>query len=229
MSSAKPVCLVLGGGAGIGYSVARRWAKEGHQVVVTRRGEVSQDVMDKECHPGVVAIAADVTDQVRMEAVVKEVEARFGIIKTLIYNAGSGVFKKYDSLTVAELEKSFAINTSGLLIAAKLCAPRMIEAGGGVIGVTGATAALRGKPFTAGFAPAKAAQRMMAQSLARDLGPQGVHVFYTIIDGMVRAGAEVGGKHMDPEDIAETFWRTATQNKSAWSFEVDMRPFCENW
>lgn len=142
------------------------------EVVVTRRGEVSQDVMDKECHPGVVAIAADVTDQVRMEAVVKEVEARFGIIKTLIYNAGSGVFKKYDSLTVAELEKSFAINTSGLLIAAKLCAPRMIEAGGGVIGITGATAALRGKPFTAGFAPAKAAQRMMAQSLARDLGPQ---------------------------------------------------------
>lgn len=142
------------------------------EVVVTRRGEVSQDVMDKECHPGVVAIAADVTDQVRMEAVVKEVEAKFGIIKTLIYNAGSGVFKKYDSLTVAELEKSFAINTSGLLIAAKLCAPRMIEAGGGVIGITGATAALRGKPFTAGFAPAKAAQRMMAQSLARDLGPQ---------------------------------------------------------
>ena len=189
MSSAKPVCLVLGGGAGIGYSVARRWAKEGHQVnnvsiflflmvivmievVVTRRGEVSQDVMDKECHPGVVAIAADVTDQVRMEAVVKEVEARFGIIKTLIYNAGSGVFKKYDSLTVAELEKSFAINTSGLLIAAKLCAPKMIEAGGGVIGITGATASLRGKPFTAGFAPAKAAQRMLAQSLARDLGPQ---------------------------------------------------------
>ena len=58
---------------------------------------------------------------------------------------------------------------------------------------------------------------------------QGVHVFYTIIDGMVRAGAEEGGKHMDPEDIAETFWRTATQNKSAWTFEVDMRPFCENW
>ena len=142
------------------------------KVVVTRRGEVSQDVMDKECHPGVVAIAADVTDQVRMEAVVKEVESRFGIIKTLIYNAGSGVFKKYDSLTVAELEKSFAINTSGLLIAAKLCAPKMIEAGGGVIGITGATASLRGKPFTAGFAPAKAAQRMLAQSLARDLGPQ---------------------------------------------------------
>ena len=187
MSSAKPVCLVLGGGAGIGYSVARRWAKEGHQVnnvsmfswfivmievVVTRRGEVGQDVMDKECHPGVVAIASDVTDQVRMEAVVKEVEARFGTIKTLIYNAGLGVFKKYDSLTVAELEKSFAINTSGLLIAAKLCAPKMIEAGGGVIGITGATASLRGKPFTAGFAPAKAAQRMLAQSLARDLGPQ---------------------------------------------------------
>ena len=129
-------------------------------------------MMDKECHPGVVAIAADVTDEARMEAVVKEVEARFGVIRTLLYNAGSGVFKKYDALTVAELEKSFAINTSGLLIAAKLTAPKMVAAGGGVIGVTGATAALRGKPFTPGFAPAKAAQRMLAQSLARDLGPQ---------------------------------------------------------
>ena len=106
---------------------------------------------------------------------------------------------------------------------------RMVAAGGGVVGITGATASLRGKPMTIGFAPAKAAQRMMAQSLARELGPKNVHVFYSIIDGLVRSGAEDGGKYMDPEDIADNYWRVATQNRSAWTHEIDMRPFSENW
>ena len=199
------------------------------QVVITRRAAVAEDVLARDVCPGVVALQADVTNEERMKAVVEEIQTRFGRIEALVYNAGSGVFKKYEDLSVAELEKSFAINTSGLLIAAKLVCPSMVAAGGGVIAVTGATASLRGKPFTAGFAPAKAAQRMLAQSLARDLGPKNVHVFYNIIDGGVRAGAEEGGKHMDPEDIAETYWRVAQQKRSAWSFEVDMRPFCENW
>lgn len=229
MSSRPPVCLVVGGGPGIGYSVARRWSSSGHQVVITRRGAITQDQLDKDCCKGVVALQADVTDEKRMKAVVEEVEERFGPIKTLVYNAGSGVFKKYENLSVAELEKSFAINTSGLLIVAKLVCPKMVAGGGGVLAITGATASLRGKPFTAGFAPAKAAQRMLAQSLARDLGPQNLHVFYAIIDGGVRAGAEEGGKQMDPEDIAETYWRVAEQKRSAWTFEVDLRPFCENW
>ena len=198
-------------------------------MVITRRAAVTEDVLARDVCPGVVALQADVTNEERMKAVVEEIQTRFGRIEALVYNAGSGVFKKYEDLSVAELEKSFAINTSGLLIAAKLVCPSMVAAGGGVLAVTGATASLRGKPFTAGFAPAKAAQRMLAQSLARDLGPKNVHVFYNIIDGGVRAGAEEGGKHMDPEDIAETYWRVAQQKRSAWSFEVDMRPFCENW
>ena len=198
-------------------------------MVITRRAVVAEDVLARDVCPGVVALQADVTNEERMKAVVEEIQTRFGRIEALVYNAGSGVFKKYEDLSVAELEKSFAINTSGLLIAAKLVCPSMVAAGGGVLAVTGATASLRGKPFTAGFAPAKAAQRMLAQSLARDLGPKNVHVFYNIIDGGVRAGAEEGGKHMDPEDIAETYWRVAQQKRSAWSFEVDMRPFCENW
>ena len=227
--SSKPVCLVVGGGPGIGYSVARKWAANGYQVVLTKRGALNQQELERDCCKGVVALQADVTDEKRMKEVVEEVESKYGPIQTLVYNAGSGVFKKYDSLTVAELERSFAINTSGLLIAAKLICPKMVAAGGGVLAITGATASLRGKPFTPGFASAKAAQRMLAQSLARDLGPQNVHVFYNIIDGGVRAGAEEGGKHMDPEDIAETYWRIAQQKRSAWSFEVDLRPFCENW
>merc|ERR1711953_866492 len=171
----------------------------------------------------------DVSNKDEVVKMVDDVETKFGPVATMLYNAGNGVFKTYDNVTVEEFERCFKINTTGFLIASQIVCPRMVKRGGGVVGVTGATASLRGKPFTACFAPAKAAQRMLAQSLARDLGPKNVHVFYAIIDGGVRAGAEEGGKHMDPEDIAETYWRIAQQKRSAWSFEVDMRPFCETW
>jgi len=227
--SQKPVCLIIGAGPGIGYSVARKWSSNGHQVVVVRRSEIAQDVLDRDISPGVVAVQADVTDQDRMKVAVDEVEAKYGRIQTLIYNAGYGVWKNYETCTVEEFEKCYSINATGLLVAAKIICPRMVQAGSGVVGITGATAALRGKPMTIGFAAANSAKRMMAQSLARDLGPKNVHVFYTIIDGLVKAGAEEGGKHMDPEDIADTYWRVAQQKRSAWTHEVDMRPFCENW
>lgn len=227
--SAKPVCLVLGAGSGLGYSIARKWAKMGHQVVISRRSQVSQEDMEKEVGDGVVAMQCDVTNKDQMEKMVDEVESKFGPVGTLIYNAGNGVFKSYNNVTVAEFEKCLAINTTGLLIAAQIVCPRMVERGAGVVGVTGATASLRGKPMTSAFAPAKAAQRMLAQSLARDLGPKNVHVFYTIIDGLVRAGTEEKSKYMDPDHIAETYWDLANQKGSSWTFEVDMRPFCENW
>ena len=178
---------------------------------------------------GIVAIQADATDQDRMKVVVDEVESKYGPVQTMIYNAGSWILKNYQEVTIKELENQFSVAVTGLLIAAKIVCPRMVEAGGGVVGITGATASLRGKPKTIGFAPAKAAQRIMAQSLARDLGPQNVHVFYTIIDGLVKVGAEEGGQHMDPEDIADTYWKVAQQKRSAWTHEVDLRPFCENW
>ena len=122
--SKLPVCLVLGAGPGIGYSVARKWAANGYQVVVTRRGHLGKEELERDFGPGVVALQADVTDQERMKAVVEEVEETFGQIQTLVYNAGNGVWKKYDELSVAELEKCFAVNTTGLLIAAKLICPR---------------------------------------------------------------------------------------------------------
>ena len=190
---------------------------------------MSQEDVEKEVGTGVVAMQCDVSSKEQTEKMVDEVEKKFGPVATLIYNAGNGVFKTYDNLTVADFERCMAINTTGLLIAAQIVCPRMVKRGGGVVGVTGATASLRGKPYTAAFAAAKGAQRMLTQSLARDLGPKSVHVFYTIIDGSVRAGAEEKGKHMDPDHIAQTYWDMANQKSSSWTFEVDMRPFCENW
>ena len=105
--------------------------------------------------------------------------------------------------------------------------------GSGVIAVTGASASLRGKPFTAAFAPSKAAQRMLAQSLARDLGPKGVHVFYAVIDGLIgSAGGDTGevkGTKLDPDAIAEQYWNVARQPASCWTQELDLRPAVERW
>jgi len=227
--STKPVCLILGAGPGLGYSLARKWNSMGHKVVIARRSPMDADKVDKEVAAGVVAVACDVANKEALTKVVDEVENKFGPINTLLYNAGNAVIKTYENLTVEEFEKCLSVNTTGLLVAAQIICPRMVKRGAGVVGVTGATASLRGKPMTAAFAPAKAAQRMLTQSLARELSPKGVHVFYTIVDGLIKAGSEEGSKYMDPEHIAQTYWDVANQQKSCWSFEVDMRPFCESW
>ena len=124
MSSKKPVCLIIGAGPGIGYSVARKWTQGGYQVVMVRRSEVSQDVLDKECCPGVIAMTGDVTDQKRMEEIVNEIDANHGSIQTLIYNAGSWIMKNYENLSVEELEHQMKISCSGLLVAAQTVCPR---------------------------------------------------------------------------------------------------------
>ena len=98
--ASKPVCLVLGAGRGIGYSVARKWVKMGHQVVVARRSQLSKEEVEKEVGVGVVAVACDVTNKEQMENVINDVEKQFGPVATLIYNAGSGVFKTYNNLRV---------------------------------------------------------------------------------------------------------------------------------
>jgi len=128
---------------------------------------------------------------------------------------------------MADMDQGYATNTKGLLLLAQLVAPGMVERGEGVIGVTGATASLRGKPFTAGFAPAKASQRMVAQALARDLGPKGVHVFYVIIDGQINGTTDP--KFMQADEIADVYWNIASQPRSVWTHEMDLRPFGENW
>jgi len=126
-------------------------------------------------------------------------------------------------------------NVYGLLRATQRVGPGMIERAKtpsssiSAILVTGATASLRGKPFTVGFAPPKGAQRLMAQSLARDLGPKGVHVGLFIIDGQIGDAGGDDPTKLDPNAIAETYWSVANQSKTCWSFETEVRPAVENW
>ena len=152
--------------------------------------------------------------------------AGLGFFRKYGVETGSGIFQKYDDVSVVDFERCMATNTTGLLIEAQAVCPRMIARGLGVIGISGATASIRGKPVLSAFAPAKATQKMLAETLARDLGPQNIHVFYAVVDGVIKADTK-NNRFMDPEDIADTYWGLANQKKSAWTFELDLRSFSE--
>lgn len=225
--SASKVCAVFGYGPQLGAAAARKWSKEGYKVALMSRKleklrEAEQNI------PNSKGYACDVTDPTSIETAISSIEKDLGPIDTVIYNAGNGVWKTWDQIDLNSFEMAFKTNVHGLLKATQLIAPGMIERKSGSILITGATASLRGKPFTAGFAPPKGAQRLLAQSLARDLGPKGVHVGYFIIDGGIGTDDSNPAK-LDPNAIAETYWHVANQPVSCWSFETEVRPAVETW
>jgi NAD(P)-dependent dehydrogenase (short-subunit alcohol dehydrogenase family) len=225
----KPVCVVIGIGPKNGRAFASRFAKEGYAVALLSRSTDYSSGLAEEL--GGKAYACDVTDPAAIKRAFAQVRDDLGDVDVLLYNAGSGQFGMFDDVADEEFEKGWQINVRGLLQSTREVVGPMRERGSGAIIVTGATASLRGKPFTAAFASAKAAQRSLAQSFARQLGPEGIHVALVIIDGGIGADEQTGdeGTHLRPSDIAETVYHLATQPKSAWSFEVDVRPFKENW
>ena len=159
-----------------------------------------------------------------------------GPVDTLVYNAGTGTWATVEDVVPAALESAFRVNTLGLLLASQQVIPQMKTRGGGNIVVIGATASRRGVARTAGFAPAKAAQRSLAESMARHLWPQKIHVSLIIVDGVVDlpgSRARMKDKPDDffisPDAVAATAFHLATQHPSAWSFEVEARPFKETW
>ncbi|KAJ8600928.1 hypothetical protein CTAYLR_005049 [Chrysophaeum taylorii] len=222
--AAKKVAVVIGYGPGIGASAARKFVTEGFSVAIMSRNLAKLKKGETDI-PGCRGFEADVTDAAALTNALSHVESTLGPIDALVYNAGAGVWKTYDNLTTAELDLSMKTNVHGLLTAAQYACPKMQARGAGCVIITGATASLRGKPFTSAFAAAKAAQRSLAQSLARQLGPKYVHVCLAIIDGAVGKGEG----RIDPDSIANTYWNLYSQDKSCWTFELDVRPSVENW
>ena len=225
----RPLCVVVGVGPKNGQAFARRFAQEGYAVALLSRTTTYAESLAKEL--GGRAYACDVTDGVAIANAFDKVREDFGEVDVLLYNAGSGQFGTFDEVPDEEFERGWQINVRGLLQSTREVVGSMRERGTGTIVVTGATASLRGTPFTAAFASAKAAQRSLAQSLARQLGPDGIHVALLIIDGAIGSDdrSTDDGTRLKPSDIAETVYQIATQPRSAWSFEVDVRPFKESW
>ena len=224
----QPVCVVIGIGPKNGRAFATRFANEGYAVaLLSRSTDYSSGLADE---LGGKAYACDVTDPEAIERAFAEVRAELGEVDVLLYNAGSGQFGTFDEVPDEAFETGWQINVRGLLQSTRQVVGPMREKGEGAIIVTGATASLRGKPFTAAFAQAKAAQRSLAQSFARQLGPEGIHVALVIVDGGIGTNEQSRDEGMlRPDDIAETVYHLAKQPKSAWSFEVDVRPFKESW
>ncbi len=225
---AKPVCAVIGIGPKNGASFARRFAREGYAIALLSRSTGLSQTIAEELGDA-KAYACDVSDPAAVKAAFAAVRKDLGEVEVLVYNAGSGSWGNIEDLSVEDFEKSWRINAMGAFVAAKQVVPHMKAQGRGNIIFVGATASLRGKPFTTAFAPAKAAQRSLAQAMARHLSPSGVHVSLLIIDGGVGKPSADDIKTLDPDHIAETAVFLSKQDPSAWSFEVDLRPMKEAW
>ena len=233
--SKSPVCLVTGVGAGTGAAVCRRFAREGYRVAMLARSPERLAELEQEI-PGAVAFPTDVTDEHALRATLHRVREQLGPVEVLVHNAGNASFGDLLNVSVEKFEQAWQINALALFVCGQEVAPDMIAAGGGTIIVTGATASLRGGAAFAAFAPAKAAQRSLAQSMARLLGPKGVHVAYVVIDGVIdmpttRAFMANAPKEsfLSPDAIADSYWSLSRQDRSAWTFELDLRPFAEKW
>lgn len=241
MANEGPVCMIAGTGPGTGRECARRFAAGGYRVAMLARDEKRLAAYEEEIE-GARGFVCDVADLDGLTATAAAVAERMGPPRVLIHNAVSGVLEGGGAATFLEseptrLERNFRVNATSLLYLARAVAPAMIEAGDGAIVVTGNTSALRGRPRFAYFAPTKAAQRILAESMARDLGPKGVHVAYIVVDAAIdtpRTRPLVAAGKPDeffckPSAIAEEAFHVAHQDRSAWSFNVELRPDTENW
>jgi NAD(P)-dependent dehydrogenase (short-subunit alcohol dehydrogenase family) len=182
------------------------------------------------------AYSCDVSDDASVKAAFARIRSDFGVVEVVAYNAGSGTWGTIDDLTPEAFEASWRVNALGLFLVAQEVIPAMKAKGSGSIVVIGATASRRGMPRTTAFAPAKAAQKSLAEAMARHLWPLGIHVSLVILDGVVdleRTRKAMPDKPDDffisPDGVAGTAWWLTQQPRSAWSFEVEARPFGEKW
>ena len=230
-----PVCAVVGVGPGNGEAFARRFAADGYAVaLIARRLDLSER-LGKEL-PRARAYACDVADAGSIEAAFGKITADLGDVDVLVFNAGSGVWGTIEDVSPDDFERSWRVNTLGLFLAARQAIPAMRRRGQGAIIVVGATASRRGVAGTAAFAPAKMAQKALAESMARHLWPTGIHVALIIVDGQVRSPAAQARSPGRPEDtfiapsgVADIAANLVRQDRSAWSFEVEARPYVEKW
>ncbi|HPU15083.1 MAG TPA: SDR family NAD(P)-dependent oxidoreductase [Polymorphobacter sp.] len=231
----KPLAIVTGVGPGTGSSLVRRFVAGGYQVAMIARDVARLDALAAEL-PDAFSVPCDVTDTAALHAALEAVGQRAGAPEVVVHNAVGGAFADFMEVAPKTLQLNFDVNVMALLHLARWAAPLMVERGKGAIIVTGNTSAQRGRAKFAGFAPTKAAQRILAESIARDLGPKGVHVAYLIIDAVIDvpwARALYTTAEDDffikPSAIADEVYHLAHQDRSAWSFLAEVRPYRETW
>jgi NAD(P)-dependent dehydrogenase (short-subunit alcohol dehydrogenase family) len=231
----KPVCVVVGVGPGNGAALARRFHAEGYAVALLARSTELSAGLATELG-GSRAYACDVGDEAAVTRTFTAIAAEMGPVEVLLYNAGSGVWGNIEDVSAKDFEQSWRVNTLGAFLTSKQVVGAMKQAGRGSIVFIGATASRRGNVKTVAFAPAKAAQRSLAESMARYLWPAGIHVAVVILDGVVdlaRTRKMMPDKpdsfFVKPDELAESVFQLTAQKRSVWSFELEARPFGETW
>lgn len=243
MTTLQRTAIVVGVGSeqGLGAALARRFAAEGHRVIVSGRTEakvakVARAIVDR--GGKAEAFTADATIESDVVALFDFAQASSHAVDLVVYNAGNNVRHDFRTMPADLLEQTWRVATFGGFLVGREAARRLAPAGKGSIIFTGATASLRGKPPFTAFASAKAALRSLAQSMAREFGPLGIHVAHVVIDGGIdgeklnsavpqlkeQRGAD-GLLNIDA--IADAYWHLHTQHPSAWTHELDLRPFKE--
>jgi NAD(P)-dependent dehydrogenase (short-subunit alcohol dehydrogenase family) len=243
------VAVVVGVGPGLGAALVRRFARDGHTaagraiggypVAMIARSREFMDGLAAEVEAAggrTLAVTADVGDAEQVGRAFDAVRSKLGTPEILLYNAGSGKWGTIAEITPQEYEQSWRVNAYGAFLCAKQAAPDMLANKRGVMLFTGATAGIKAGPKSVAFGPAKFAVRGLAQSLARDLGPRGIHVAYINIDGGIdiphirtQMPSLKDEDLLKPAAIAETYWHLANQDPSAWTHELDVRPFKEKF
>ena len=235
---ARPVCLVTGVGprTGTGGEIAARFASGGYQVAMLARDANNLAALEQQIE-GATAFPCDVGDLDALTETIINVRDRLGEPEIIIHNALRSVRGGILELDPEDLERNFRVNTTALLYLARATIPAMLENGKGTILITGNTSATRGKTNWGFFSSTKAAQRILAESIAREFGPKGIHTAYIMIDASidtprtrpVLAPDKPDNFFAKPKAIADEMFHITHQDKSAWSFLVELRPFGEVW
>ena len=224
--------LIVGTGPGLSASLARLFARNGIAVTVAAR---RIDKLDRLCaETGAVAHACDAADPAAVAAMFEAVDASQGAPDVVVYNASGRVRGAVVDLDPEAVRKGLEVTAFGAFLVSQQAARRMLPAKQGAILLSGATAGVKGFANSSSFAMGKFALRGLAQSMAREMSPQGVHVAHFVIDGGIRSDArpvpnEAPDSLLDPDAIAETYWHVMHQHRSAWSWEVEVRPWVERF
>ena len=235
MENEKPVAVVAGAGPGNGAALARRFAEAGYATAILSRHRSTLKPIEGEL-PDTRGFECDVGNPMSVESTFERIRSELGEVNVLLYNAGSGIFGDVETITPDQFEQAWRVNAYGSLLCARQVIPGMKARGAGAIIFIGATASRRGGIQTAAFAPAKAAQRSLAELMARKLWPEGVHVALIVIDGIVDLPGtrammpdKPDDAFIDPNGVAEIALQLCRQQRRAWSFEVEARPYTEKW
>src|SRR5712692_4832857 len=224
--------LIVGAGSGLSASLARALAKEGIKVALAARSTGDLDALAKEI--GARTFACDASKRADVEKLFGELDASFGAPEVVIYNASYRTRGPLVELDAAEVEKSIAVSAYGGFLVAQQAARRMLRKRRGAILLTGASASVKGYALSAPFAMGKFALRGLAQSMARELGPQGIHVAHVVIDGGIKSArreepADKPDSMLDPDAIAAAYLHLIQQPRSAWAWEIELRPWVERF